>query len=256
MKPVVIRKLAIGEGMPKICAPIVGRSPEEMTEGARAVLESGADFAEWRVDWFADGLHPDRVCGALQKLRETLGELPLLFTFRTLGEGGEKAIEPDAYVRLNQAAAQSGAVDLIDVEAFLGEAVVEAVVDAAHAQGVHVIASNHEFRKTPCKEAIVQRLRAMQKSGADILKMAVMPKRADDVFTLLAATREMYETYADRPIITMSMADMGKISRLCGGLSGSAVTFGTAGRASAPGQIEVQKLAETLRLLWESEVMA
>ena len=46
MKPVVIRKLAIGEGMPKICAPIVGRSLEEMTEGARAVLESGADFAE------------------------------------------------------------------------------------------------------------------------------------------------------------------------------------------------------------------
>ncbi|MGO0916205.1 type I 3-dehydroquinate dehydratase [Clostridioides difficile] len=39
--------------------------------------------------------------------------------------------------------------------------------------------------------------------------------------------------YADRPIITMSMSGMGVISRLCGEIFGSALTFGAAKSVSA-----------------------
>ena len=56
----------------------------------------------------------------------------------------------------------------------------------------------------------------MQELGADIPKIAVMPRNKKDVLTLLAATEEMSSEYADRPIITMSMAETGVISRLCG----------------------------------------
>ena len=49
-------------------------------------------------------------------------DTPILFTFRTSKEGGEKAITPDAYAALNKAAAQTGNVDLIDVEAYTGGA--------------------------------------------------------------------------------------------------------------------------------------
>lgn len=46
-------------------------------------------------------------------------------TFRTSKEGGEKAIEPDAYAELNIKAAQTGYVDLIDVEIFTGDEIVK-----------------------------------------------------------------------------------------------------------------------------------
>lgn len=46
----------------------------------------------------------------------------------------------------------------------------------------------------------------MQELDADIPKIAVMPQNKKDVLTLLSATEEMASEYADRPIITMSMA--------------------------------------------------
>lgn len=48
----------------------------------------------------------------------------------------------------------------------------------------------------------------MQSFDADIPKIALMPQSTSDVLTLLAATLEMQEQYADRPIITMSMAKL------------------------------------------------
>ena len=89
----------------------------------------------------------------------------------------------------------------------------------------------------------------MQDLGADILKIAVMPTNKKDVLTLLAATEEMYSDYAERPIITMSMAGTGVISRLCGEVFGSSLTFGAAGKESAPGQMGVNDLSTVLALL-------
>lgn len=49
----------------------------------------------------------------------------------------------------------------------------------------------------------------MQELGADISKIAVMPQSTEDVLTLLSATEEMRRCYADRPVLTMSMAGTG-----------------------------------------------
>ena len=180
------------------------------------------------------------------------GETPILFTFRTAKEGGERAIEPDEYVELNEKIAKSGYVDLVDVEAFTGDEVVKDIIEGAHAHDVKVVASNHDFDKTPAKSDIIYRLRKMQELGADIPKIAVMPQNKKDVLTLLAATEEMVNNYADRPIITMSMAGTGVISRLCGEVFGSSMTFGAAKKASAPGQMGVEDLSTVLGLLHKS----
>ena len=92
----------------------------------------------------------------------------------------------------------------------------------------------------------------MQELGADIPKIAVMPQNKKDVLTLLAATEEMVNNYADRPIITMSMAATGVISRVCGEVFGSALTFGAVGKASAPGQMGAGELKEMLTTLHAS----
>jgi 3-dehydroquinate dehydratase-1 len=92
-------------------------------------------------------------------------------------------------------------------------------------------------------------MRKMQDMGADIAKIAVMPNSSVDVLTLLMATAEMSEEYADRPLITISMSQRGVISRLTGELFGSAATFGSVDRTSAPGQIPVEQLAALMNSL-------
>ena len=252
MNTVKVRNIEIGAGIPKICVPIVGVTREEILAAAENIKSTKADVVEWRVDWYEDIFDFAKTEATMQALREVLGEMPILFTFRTSKEGGEKAIETETYVELNQNAAKTGLIDLVDVEAFTGDEAVKAVVETAHANGVKVIASNHDFHKTPAKEEIVSRLRKMQELGADIPKIAVMPQNKKDVLTLLAATEEMVSEYADRPIITMSMSGTGVISRLCGEVFGSALTFGAVGKVSAPGQMGIEDLTTVLGLLHKS----
>lgn len=249
MKTVKIRDVEIGAGIPKICVPIVGVTKEEILAQAKSLQSLPVDVVEWRIDWFENVFDFDSLKDTLTDLRAALGDLPLLMTFRTSKEGGEKAIEPEAYAELNIRAAQTGLVDLVDVEVFTGDEIVSRIIREAHAAGVKIVASNHDFDKTPDKDDIVSRLRKMQDMDADIPKIAVMPRCKRDVLTLLAATEEMATDYADRPIITMSMAGTGVISRICGEVFGSALTFGAAGKTSAPGQMGVQDLNTVLGLL-------
>ncbi len=252
MNTVKIRNLEIGAGAPKIIIPIVGVTKEEILAAARSFEGMTYDVVEWRVDWFEGVFDFAKVEDVLKDLRAILGDKALLMTFRTSKEGGEKAIEPSAYTELNVKAAQTGLVDLVDVEIFTGDAVVKNIIDQVHAAGVKVIASNHDFHKTPSQSDIVYRLRKMQDMGADIPKIAVMPTCKKDVLTLLSATEEMYTNFADRPIITMSMAGTGVISRLAGQAFGSSMTFGCVGKASAPGQMGAEDLNTVLSLINEA----
>ena len=254
MNIVQVKNTVIGEGRPKICVPIVGKTKTDILEEAKKITTLPVDVVEWRVDWFDDVFATEKVLETAKELQEVLKDIPVLLTFRTSKEGGEKEISVNDYAALNIAAAQSGYVDLIDVEAFTGDddEVVKTIINAAHEAGVKVIASNHDFFKTPEKEEIIRRLRMMQDFGADIPKMAVMPTCKQDVLTLLSATLEMSEKYADRPIITMSMAGTGVVSRLTGETFGSALTFGAASKASAPGQVGVHELKQVLDIIHSS----
>lgn len=249
MKTVKIRNLEIGAGIPKICAPIIGRTRNEILTAAGQIKKSGADIAEWRADWYDNVFQFPETIETAGMLRETLGDIPLLFTFRTSREGGEKDIDTDTYVSLNESISKTGYVDLIDAEAFTGDNAVKRIISSAHTYNVKIIVSNHDFHKTPDKDELVSRLIKMQNMGADISKIAVMPQNKKDVLVLLAATEEMAGTYADRPVITMSMGRDGIISRICGEIFGSAVTFGAVGQTSAPGQMDMEDLKTVLSIL-------
>ena len=174
--------------------------------------------------------------------------LLLWFSLHTLF-AADTALRLIQYTALNAAVAKSGYVDAVDVEIFSGDDVVRANVENIHLAGKLVVGSNHDFFKTPDKDELVRRMVKMQEMGADLPKIAVMPQNKADVLTLLAATEEMSRVYADRPIITMSMAGDGVISRLCGEVFGSSMTFGAVGQASAPGQIPVNQLLDVLALI-------
>ena len=250
MKTVKIGEITIGAGRPKICVPIVRKTEEEILQEAKKIPGSTADLAEWRADWYEEITDWGKTESVLQQLREILGEIPLLFTFRSAAEGGEREISAEAYQKLNQKAAESGLTDLIDVEAYFQGGIAEELIRKIHGCGGKVIASNHDFEKTPAGEEIRKRLGHMQKIGADIAKIAVMPQTAKDVLELLCATEQTAGAEETTiPIVTMSMGRLGAFSRISGELTGSAMTFGALGKTSAPGQPEAGQLKEVLELL-------
>lgn len=252
-KYVQVRNIKIGEGMPKICVPLVEKNKQAFLGSAKELKNIDLDLVELRIDHFEEVENLDEVKELVKCLREILDETPILFTFRSFKEGGEKEVNLEYYKTLNIEIAKTGYVDLIDVELFTGDDIVKEIVLEAHNLNVKVVMSNHDFDKTPEREEIVKRLCKMQELNADLPKIAVMPKSTTDVLTLLCATDDMVTKYAKTPIITMSMAGLGVISRLSGETFGSALTFGATKVASAPGQVEVNKLLEILKVLHNSK---
>ena len=249
MQTVQIKNVTLGEGAPKIIVSLMAKDIAAVKSEALAYRSADFDILEWRGDHFTAIADTAAALDALRELRAVFPDKPILFTFRSKKEGGEQEIAPEAYIALNIAMAESGLVDAIDLELFTGDALVSQAIARAHAKGVKVIMSNHDFHKTPAKEEIVKRLTKMQELGADVPKIALMPESKTDVLTVLAATLEVSEKIADRPIITMSMSKTGVISRLAGEVFGSAATFGAVQKASAPGQISVTDLRTVLSII-------
>lgn len=251
MKQLSIKNLILGEGMPKICIPLVSTNENSLLADAAALAPLPADLTEWRADFIDGILKEGEVSRLLTLLKSVTGSLPLLFTFRTFKEGGNLPADIKDYLALTMEAIRSGIPDLVDIELFTGEEEVKALIEAAHSRGIKVVLSNHDFKATPAEEEIFSRLQRMEGLGADIAKIAVMPQCPEDVLTLLSATCRAKKEL-ECPIITMSMDGTGLISRLCGELFGSCITFGCSKKASAPGQLEAGQLRQILELMHQS----
>ncbi len=248
MKTVQVKDIIFNEGAPKICVPLVGRTEAEILDEVAYLNSADLDLAEFRADFYEDIEDFTKVQSLLRKIRKSYNK-PLLFTFRTHKEGGAHEMSEEKYFALNRAAVESKCIDLIDVELFSTEKELKKFITFAKKNNVKVIMSNHDFSKTPSKEELVNRLVKMQELGADITKIAVMPKSEEDVLTLFSATLEMKKEKGDRPCITIAMGPLGVITRLSGELFGSCMTFATAKHASAPGQISVKDTRNILNLL-------
>ena len=170
------------ERRPQIILSIAQETEEEIVRVAKAWGETGEgrvlygsdcyDIVEWRADHFAQVFHFAATRKVLLRLRQIFSGKPILFTFRTKAEGGEKEASTEEYFDLNKMVCESGLADFIDVEAFAKGDVAEKVIAVAHQQRVKVIASHHDFVKTPTKKEICRRLLYMEALKADIRKIA------------------------------------------------------------------------------------
>lgn len=253
MKKVRIGNLVLGEGKPKICVPFVGKNEEELMKEAELCAKSPADLVEWRADCLEEkrlekNSMRESAGHILLWLRESLGERPLLFTYRRRAEGGNGELSLEDYEILLTEMIGTEAVHAVDVELSAGEEVVKRVIRQARAADVKVIVSKHNFFCTLSREELLSNLKQMEALGADVAKIAMMPRRREDVLTLLSATAEAAECL-DVPVITMSMGGQGLISRLAGEVFGSCLTFGALNAPSAPGQIDAEDLKEVLEVI-------
>ncbi|MDU0349384.1 type I 3-dehydroquinate dehydratase [Actinomyces sp. MRS3W] len=274
----------MGGERPVVAVATTGADAEECAAQARAAREAGADLVELRADLLAGPVAADPAPAELARVwlevaravGEVLGDsgIPVLLTVRTAAEGGGLDLDDAAYRAALAAVVAEltgddgaacdvpgheagededapepggrgiGPIAAIDVELARGE--LAGMVRLARRGGLDVVASSHDFTSTPGEEELTRRLRAMQEAGAAVAKIAVTPADAPDVERLLGvAARARVELAI--PIIAIAMGAAGAVTRLAGGIFGSALTFATAGGpASAPGQLPVAQVRAAL----------
>ena len=186
LRTVKVRDVVIGEGRVKTIVPITGTTADEAIAQAQTIGASAqTDAVEFRVDFLDVALDAGKLAALGPQVAAQLQGKPLIVTFRTKAEGGNKAIADADYAALYETLLKARFADLIDVEMFRSEAVVRRLVAAAHGAGVFVVMSNHDFSGTPPAAELLARLRRQQELGADVLKLAMMPRDPGDVLELL-----------------------------------------------------------------------
>lgn len=237
IRNVNIGTVCLDPEMPKICVPVSGSSKEEVTWEIGQVHQTSCDIIEWRIDCFRED-----IVSAIGSIKAAAENIPVLITYRRAEEGGKGLLDDKAYCALMKEILFCKGVDAVDIE--LNRSCCRELVELAAKHRVTTVVSYHNFDATETAEEIESKLNLMESIGADIPKVAYMPKSFQDVLTLLNISEKVSKK--NFPIITVSMGKLGKISRICGELSGSSVTFASCKTGSAPGQIKAVRMKELL----------
>lgn len=238
IREIKVNDVAFNRGKPLVCVPVSGSSFEELLWEIERI--DTADLIEWRADFFRED-----VISAVSAVKKACGERPLLLTYRTAKQGGKAKVNDEEYEERIRSFISTRKIDLIDIE--YSDPKCQELIDLAKKEGIVTVVSHHDFEKTDDADSIVEKLNDMEKIGADIPKIALKPNDFGDVLNLISAS---YKASQDNfPIITISMGKLGKLSRICGEYSGSAMTFGVHKIASAPGQIKTPVLRDILNEL-------
>jgi 3-dehydroquinate dehydratase-1 len=248
-RPLLVGGAPIANGrVPVVCVPLVARTAEAIRHEAAAVMAKSPDVLEWRVDHFEGIADAQAVVALARAVRDVAPGTPLIVTRRSPREGGAASPLDDAQaIALYEAVCAAHCADFIDYELGNGAANFARVRDAAREHGVGLIGSFHDFTTTPGVPAIVETFTRAKREGADVAKVAVMPRDPRDVLTLLAATWQA-NAALDMPLISMARGPLGVLTRVAGSLYGSSLTFAAGVNASAPGQMPIDELRQALEL--------
>lgn len=216
-----------------IATALTDGAPSGQARQARLAQQQGAGALELRADLLAD---PAQVRAALTAVRAA-SSLPLLLTYRSTTEGGKGAGHGQGYEDYLASLLQlRPAVAAVDIE--MACLASKALVAEAKAGGYDVVGSCHDFTATPSAAQITQKLAQITAAGADIAKVAYMPRTAQDVAALRHAAHDFAGAYPHQPLIAISMGQLGAPSRTD---LVNCLTFATIadGAASAPGQATI-----------------
>lgn len=216
-----------------IATALTDGAPSGQARQARLAQQQGAGAAELRADLLVD---PAQVRAALTAVRAA-SSLPLLLTYRSATEGGKGAGHGQGYEDYLASLLQLRLpVAAVDIE--MACPASKALVAEAKAGGYDVVGSCHDFTATPSRAQITQKLAQITAAGADITKVAYMPRTAQDVAALRHAAHDFAGAYPHQPLIAISMGQLGAPSRTD---LVNCLTFATIadGAASAPGQATI-----------------
>lgn len=246
--PLRVRQLEFGGPRPLFCIPLVATDLASLVDQATVAVQLAPDVIEWRADFFG-GASADALREAAGQLRALAGDTAIIFTLRAKNEGGAHDMSQATRRELIEAVLRTGTIDIVDLELANEPSFLEALMGLARSCGTRVILAMHNFAETPDSDVLAGHIRAMRALGADIAKIAVMPKTADDVLRLLQVTAQARREFPELPLSTMSMGALGSITRVAGFLYGSDMAFAVGKAASAPGQIPIADARRATDLL-------
>ncbi len=246
------KDIEISAASPRVAVSAMGRTEAELLQSVERIAASAdADCIEVRLDYLDRGRTPEEIAELSWVMEEAVkraGSKLVIATVRTRKEGGEAAFSDAEYAALIAGLLTRRVADFIDIEVSNPDSVLRQLVARAHDQRVGVIMSSHSFSGTPSEEAMLFTLTREEELGADICKIAVMPKSARDVAVLLKVTAEA-SGLIRVPLLTISMGSLGSVSRVSGAVFGSALTFAGIGAVSAPGQLSAADAVSCMRIL-------
>lgn len=244
---VQVGNVLLGSGQPAVCIPVMGTNMQAIAKAAQAADAALADVIELRADGFSPMPSLEEAAAMCRAVRAAAPKTALLFTLRTLRDGGAGADDAAAYEAVLSSVIDGGYADAVDVELSAGDAYVR-LCHLAKEKGIPVVGSCHHFEGTPEEDEIFDTLVRMARLGADVSKIAVMPRSRMDLLTLMRAAVRADEA-CTAPIVAISMGAQGMLSRIGAQMIGSCLTFGTAGQASAPGQLDAKTLRHLLEII-------
>ena len=224
--------------IPSICAAIIAPTIDEFLVALNNV--SSADLVEIR----ADGLEDKTQITKLLKQAKSKTTLPIILTLRMKSEGG--AFEGSEEERVECIKEGLGLADMVDIELRMNEDDRNEIIKIAKEKKVKVILSYHDFENTPTEDEMNSVLKEEEAAGADIAKLAAFANFSSDVIRLLNVTQKGREKLKI-PLCTISMGEIGAISRIASPIFGSAITYGYVTKETAPGQLSVGELDSMLR---------
>jgi len=192
-------------------------------ESPQALLKAkrlGAGLLEVRIDRFRR-LDERQILQRIHSLKRV--GLPLIATIRSQKEGGRRFLSESQRVELFKKILPK--VDAIDLE-LASKHLCQALIPLAHRKGKRVILSYHNFRTTPADSTLEDFIQRAQRRGADIVKIAVTPKKNSDTARLLLLTQRN----RGKNLISIAMGPRGAPSRILAPLFGSLVTYSYIGR--------------------------
>ncbi|GGB47167.1 type I 3-dehydroquinate dehydratase [Virgibacillus dakarensis] len=239
-------KLFQNKKIPYICTPLTGKNKEEITEELRIILPKKPDLVEWRAD-FLEGIEDEEYVLSIADIISTASDIPILITIRSEKEGGEKIpLTEEEKVNLLSKICKSTMAEMVDFEASNAPDHIMQLRKLSTEYNKQLILSYHNFDRTPSNREMMEHMSRTASFGADVAKIAVMPKSKEDVLRLLEFTKQADDAL-DIPIVSMSMGKMGSLSRIMGWAYGSVITFSVGKESSAPGQVPIEKLRSLIR---------
>lgn len=221
-----------------IVVPIMPTNLEEAEALDRSRL-ADADIIEWRADY----LPKEDILAVAPAVFEKCVGKEVIFTLRTTAEGGQIALTDEEYVTIIKEIAAIYQPDYIDFEYYSHQAVFEQMLEFPN-----LVLSYHNFQETP--ENLMEILSELTSLSPAVVKIAVMPQSEQDVLDVMNYTRGFKTLHTDQAYATMSMGNLGKLSRLAGPLTGSCWTFASLDEASAPGQLSLAAMRKIREVLY------
>lgn len=221
------------------CIPIAAHKKSGLFSELKVAITKKPDFIEWRRDYYEETIEDE---GALlRQIKNRLGQIELIYTFRHISEGGQKALEETERVACIRQAIESGVPAYIDIEWAVGEETLAKLKKTAQEKGVGIIVSYHNFSGCENAKNLKNKWQELEKTPGDVLKMAVRPHNSHQAQCFFKeAQRFQYDT--KKPLIAIAMGEFGKVGRVLPELCGSSLTFVTVKKETAPGQWQMDAL--------------